>query len=83
MNDTQNLQLAYTIIQTLLRANESLNDLLATISHTMDEETIRAVTKTEEWENYMETKRELESAHIQVKKLVEQMDEIEIAVEEG
>ncbi len=72
-----NAQLAYSIIQSLLKAHESLSDLLVVMSHSLDEDVIKAMTNTGEWESYLESKRELEGT----KKLIEQFTEILEAME--
>ncbi len=75
--DIPNAKLAYTIIQSLLSANESVSDLLAVMSHALDEDTVKALTNTNEWENYMSSKRELENTKVQIEKFTEQLKEIE------
>ena len=82
MNDLQdidlpNAKLAYTIIQGLLEANESLGDLLAVMSHAMDEDIVKAMTNTSEWEKYLESKRNLETTKVQIEKFTEQLKELE------
>jgi hypothetical protein len=78
MNDLQdidlpNAKLAYTIIQSLLDSNEALGDLLAVLSHAMDEDVVKAVTNTSEWEKYLESKRNLETTKVQIEKFTEQL----------
>jgi hypothetical protein len=78
MNDLQdidlpNAKLAYTIIQSLLDTNEALSDLLAVMSHAMDEDIVKAMTNTGEWENYLESKRNLETTKVQIEKFTEQL----------
>ena len=70
-------KLAYTIIQSLLSANESLSDLLVVMSHALDEDTVKALTNTNEWENYMGSKRELENTKAQIEKLTEELKKLE------
>ncbi len=69
--------MAYTIVQSLLHANESVNDLLVVMSHALDEDTIKALTNTNEWENYMASKRELENTKIQIEKFTAQLKKME------
>ena len=71
--DVNNAKLAYTIIQSLLQANESLSDLLVMMSHALDEDTVKALTNTNEWENYMSSKRELADTKLQIEKFTEQL----------
>ncbi len=75
--EVSNAKLAYTIVQSLLHANESVNDLLVVMSHALDEDTIKALTNTNEWENYMASKRELENTKIQIEKFTAQLKKME------
>ncbi len=77
--DLPNAKLAYTIIQSLLDGHEALSDLLVVMSHALDEDTLKALTNTGEWEKYLESKRNLESTHIQIEKLTEILKELENA----
>lgn len=70
-NDTENAKLAYTIIQSLLQANESLSDLLVLMAHALDEDVTKALTQTGEWQKYLESKRELEVTKEQIEKFTE------------
>lgn len=75
--DLFNAKLAYTIIQSLLASNEALNDLLAVMAHVLDEEVAKALTNTNEWQNYIDSKRELETTKLQIEKLTEEMLKLE------
>lgn len=75
--DLPNAKLAYTIIQSLLGANEAVSDLLVVMSHALDEDTVKALTNTNEWEKYMESKRELESTKLQMEKFTEELKKME------
>lgn len=75
--DLFNAKLAYTIIQSLLTGNEALNDLLALMAHALDEEVAKALTDTNEWQNYMESKRELETTKIQIDKFTEELKKMD------
>ena len=66
--DLPNAKLAYTIIQSLLQANESLSDLLVLMAHALDEDVTKALTQTGEWQKYLESKRELEVTKEQIEK---------------
>ena len=70
MNDTDiglpKAKLAYTIIQSLLDGHEALSDLLVVMSHALDEDTLRALTNTAEWQKYLESKRNLAATHEQI-----------------
>ncbi len=72
-----NAKLAYTIIQSLLRNQEALSDLLALMAHALDEDVTKALTNTNEWQNYLEAKRELDSTHLQIEKFTEELKKLE------
>lgn len=61
-----NARLAYTIIQSLLKNQEALSDLLVLMAHALDEDVTKALTRTGEWEKYLEAKRELETTRRQI-----------------
>ena len=69
--DLPNAKLAYTIIQSLLQANESLSDLLVVMAHALDEDVTKALTATNEWQIYLESKRNLETTKSQIEKFTE------------
>ncbi|MBS1796246.1 MAG: hypothetical protein JSS81_20500 [Acidobacteria bacterium] len=75
--DFPNAKLAYTIIQSLLASNEALSDLLVVMAHALDEDTIKALTATSEWQHYIEAKRELETTHQQIEKFTEELKKLE------
>ena len=75
--DLPNAKLAYTIIQSLLKNQEALSDLLALMAHALDEDVAKALTNTKEWEKYLEAKRELENTHLQIEKFTEEMLKLE------
>lgn len=75
--DLPNAKLAYTIIQSLLQSNEALSDLLVVMAHVLDEDTVKALTNTNEWQNYMDSKRELENTKLQIEKFTEELSRLE------
>lgn len=75
--DLLNAKLAYTIIQSLLQANESLSDLLVVMAHALDEDVTKALTATNEWQNYLESKRNLENTKAQIEKFTETLKKLE------
>ena len=76
--DLPNAKLAYTIIQTLLKNQEALSDLLALMAHALDEDVTKALTNTKEWETYLEAKRELDNTHLQIEKFTEELKKLEL-----
>jgi len=77
--DLPNAKLAYSIIQSLLDGHEALSDLLVVMSHALDEDTLKALTMTGEWEKYLESKRILENTKVQVEKFVDELRKLENA----
>ncbi len=75
--DLPNAKLAYTIIQSLLKNQEALSDLLALMAHALDEDVTKALTNTNEWQNYLEAKRELDNTHTQIEKLTEELKKMD------
>ena len=75
--DLPNAKLAYTIIQSLLDNQEALSDLLALMAHALDEDVAKALTNTNEWEKYLEAKRELENTKLQIEKFAEELKKLE------
>jgi len=83
MNDLDtelpNAMLAYTIIQSLLEGQEALSDLLVVMSHALDEDVLKALTATNEWQRYLDTKRELANTNAQIEKFIDQLKRLENA----
>lgn len=77
--DLENAKLAYTIIQSLLQANESLSDLLVLMAHALDEDVTKALTQTGEWQKYLESKRELEVTKEQIERFTGELKAMEAA----
>lgn len=75
--DLPRAKLAYTIIQALLDGHEALSDLLVVMSHALDEEVLKALTATNEWENYLASKRTLEGTKLQIEKFTEELKKLE------
>lgn len=74
--DYPNAKLAYTIIQSLLESNEALGDLLAVMAHALDEDTVKALTNTGEWERYMDARRGLEATKERIDAFTEQLKKL-------
>jgi hypothetical protein len=72
-------KLAYTIIQSLLDGHEALSDLLVVMSHALDEDVLKALVSTREWESYLESKRQLEITHDQIDRFVDGLKALERA----
>jgi hypothetical protein len=68
--DLSNAKLAYTIINSLLEGHEALSDLLVVMSHALDEDVLKALTTTNEWQAYLESKRNLGATKEQIEEFV-------------
>ena len=77
--DLPNAKLAYTIIQSLLDAHEALSDLLVLMSHALDEDVLKALTNTAEWQKYLESKRTLEGTKEQIEEFTSELKRLENA----
>jgi len=77
--DLPNAKLAYSIIQSLLDGHEALSDLLVVMSHALDEETLKALTGTSEWQDYLESKRVLENTKVQIEEFTGVLKKLENA----
>lgn len=75
--DLPNAKLAYSIIQSLLDGHEALSDLLVLMSHALDEDVLKALTNTGEWEKYLESKRELEKTRLQIEHFTQELAKLE------
>lgn len=70
-------KLAYTIIQSLLQNNEALSDLVVLMAHALDEDVTKALTATNEWESYMESRRNMENTKAQIEKFTDELKRLE------
>ncbi len=75
--DLPNAKLAYTIIQSLVEGHAALSDLLVVMAHALDEDVTKALTATNEWQGYLESKRNLENTKLQIEKLTEELKRME------
>jgi hypothetical protein len=75
--DPQNAKLAYTIIQSLLNGHEALSDLLVVMAHALDEDTLKALTNTGEWQKYLESKRNMETTNLQIESFTAALKQLE------
>ena len=75
--DAANAKLAYTIIQSLLEGHEALSDLLVVMSHALDEETLKALTDTNEWQAYLDSKRKLGTTKVQIEAFTNELKRLE------
>lgn len=72
-------KLAYTIIESLLDGHEKLGDLLVLMVHAIDEDALKALTGTMQWEAYLGSKRDLETTKLQIDELIDRLKKRENA----
>ena len=53
------------------KVHEALSDVLVVMAHALDEDVLKALTATNEWEKYLESKRVLEGTHAQIEKFTD------------
>ena len=71
--DQEQARLAYTIIQSLLEHTRVVNDLIALMAQTLDQDTTKALTQTPVWTAYLDSRRSLERTHADIEKFAEIM----------
>jgi hypothetical protein len=71
--DFEQAHLAYSIIESLLEHTRVVSDLIALMAQVLDEDTTKALTKTPQWESYLDSRRVLEKTRNDVEKFVEVM----------
>lgn len=80
--DLFHARLAYTIIDSLLQHNETLGDLIAVMAQALDEDTQAALTNTTEWQNYLDSRRNLDSTtKLQIEKFTEELKKLDDSAE--
>ena len=71
--DFEQARLAYSVIDSLLEHTRVVSDLIALMAQVLDEDTTKALTKTPQWEAYLDSRRALEKTRTDVEKFVEVM----------
>jgi hypothetical protein len=79
--DLFNAKLAYTIIDSLLQHNEVLGDLIAAMAQALDEDVQAALTNTNEWQNYLDSRRALDTTKVQIEKFTEELQKLDDSLE--
>ncbi|HXI25130.1 MAG TPA: hypothetical protein VNG71_14800 [Pyrinomonadaceae bacterium] len=73
MSNTNQLELAHSIIESLVDHTRVVSDLIALMAQALDSDTSKALTKTPQWEAYLESRRNMERAKEEIDKFVEFM----------
>ena len=71
--DFEQARLAYSIIESLLEHTRVVSDLIALMAQVLDEDTTKALTKTPQWEAYLDSRRILEKTRLDVERFAEVM----------
>ena len=70
-SDLTQVELAQTIIESLLDHTRVVSDLIALMAQALDQDTTKAMTLTPQWQAYLESRRRMERTREDVEKFVE------------
>ena len=73
MKNTNQLELAHSIIESLVDHTRVVSDLIALMAQALDADTAKALTKTPQWEAYLESRRRMEHTKEEIDKFAEFM----------
>ena len=73
MSNTNQLELAQSIIESLVEHTRVVSDLIALMAQALDQDTSKALTKTPQWEAYLESRRQMERTKEEIDKFAELM----------
>ena len=71
--DSDQSELAHSIIESLLDHTRVVSDLLALMAQALDQDTTKALTQTPQWQAYLESRRKLERTREDIEKFAETM----------
>ena len=71
--DREQLELAHSIIESLVDHTRVVSDLIALMAQALDSDTSKALTKTPQWEAYLESRRNMELVKEEMDKFAEFM----------
>jgi hypothetical protein len=60
VKNTNQFELAHSIIESLVDHTRVVSDLVALMAQALDADTSKALTKTPQWEAYLESRRRME-----------------------
>ena len=60
--DREQVELAHSIIESLVDHTRVVSDLIALMAQALDTDTAKALTKTPQWEAYLESRRRMDRA---------------------
>lgn len=73
MKNTNQFELAHSIIESLVDHTRVVSDLIALMAQALDADTSKALTKTPQWEAYLESRRRMEHTKEEIDKFAEFM----------
>jgi hypothetical protein len=73
VRNTNQLELAHSIIESLVDHTRVVSDLIALMAQALDQDTSKAVTKTPQWEAYLESRRNMERVKEEIDQFAEFM----------
>lgn len=76
-NDREQVELAHSIIESLVDHTRVVSDLIALMAQALDTETSKALTKTPQWEAYLESRRRMERTKEEIDKFAGTMQDSE------
>jgi hypothetical protein len=71
--DREHLELAHSIIESLVDHTRVVSDLIALMAQALDADTSKALTKTPQWEAYLESRRQMERTREEIDKFADFM----------
>ena len=74
-SDREQLELVHSIIESLVDHTRVVSDLIALMAQALDQDTSKALTKTPQWEAYLESRRKMEQAKEEIDKFAEVIKE--------
>jgi len=71
--DLTPIELAHSIIESLLDHTRVVSDLIALMAQALDQDTTKALTLTPQWQAYLESRRRMEHTREEVDKFARMM----------
>ena len=73
--DREQVELAHSIIESLVDHTRVVSDLIALMAQALDQDTSKALTKTPQWEAYLESRRNMERVKEEIDKFADFMNQ--------
>ena len=69
--DHEQVELAHSIIESLVDHTRVVSDLIALMAQALDSDTSKALTRTPQWDAYLESRRQMERTKQEIDKFAE------------